>query len=1128
MWESLIQMHRADRHTRQNQNPPLISSRLPSPGLPWDFLLTLLLLGLPVCAATAETEALAHPAWHSKSIRRPVQVSQVKITGGFWGPKLKTYREKTIPHAWNYLRREIEDNEIAAGWRHESRGEDTPWNQANLHKALEAAAYALAQEKDEMLAQKMDSIIKAIAGAQQPDGYVNALITVRHKQPWTNLDGQHEGYVAGHLMEAAVAHYLATGRDSFLKVAEKLALHIHRHFITEGHKGVCGHAELELALVRLYNLTGQPELLALAREWVERRGLPFNYSTDTPRSYFMDHLPIREVDDVVGHAVRTMFYLTGVAAVGLETGDPGLESAARRLWQITTTRKMYITGGVGSREADEGFGPAYDLPDKGYCESCAACGLIYYSQALFAMDGNSAAMDVVERVFYNTLLHGIALDGVSTYYRNPLEDAQNPRNNIWVCCPPCIARTLLRMPEYVYSTAPDGLYVNLYAGSEASVTVGQNHIRIAQATQYPWEGSVRLTLHPESTTPFSLYLRVPGWCPEMRVRLNGQPIPASPLANGYLQIQRPWRAGDYVELELAMPVMRMEAHPKVRELSGRVALQRGPLVYGLEALDNFGHANLSLGQNPSLQASYRPNFLGGITVISGLDANHTPFTAIPFYALANRQPSAQTVWLKQAGKKETSARWEGKLYRAMDSADLTAPPVRDEARALEIDFSQEVGRIRPLHGINAGPLNLGNTLDFTSFFQKLAPPLTRLHDCHWPNPDVVDIHAMFPDFTADPASPASYRFDRTDEYLKAIRAAGIPILFRLGESIEHTQRKYFVHPPPDPAKWAAICCQVIRHYNEGWANGFHHGIQYWEIWNEPENRPAMWSGTDEDYYRLYASTSKMIRQQFPTLKIGGPSIGYAGQSGPDGFKPSPFLAGFLSRCRQDNLPLDFFSWHCYAANPREFEDLARALRRVLDQNGFTNTESHLNEWNYLPGRDWGPMLTTSQPAARQRFYEQIGGAPGGAFTAASLLLFQDCPLDMANYYQADMQGFGLFTWDGVPKKTFHASLAFKRYAGFPQRLAVAGGIPGELYLGATQNETQTAAAILVANFKAACPCVALQLKHLAVQRPTRFSSFLIDGRHDLELVATGRLESPVIRLDVIAPAVGLVILDFGP
>ncbi|MBC7964655.1 MAG: hypothetical protein H7Z17_01920 [Fuerstia sp.] len=382
--------------------------------------------------------------------------------------------------------------------------------------------------------------------------------------------------------------------------------------------------------------------------------------------------------------------------------------------------------------------------------------------------------------------------------------------------------------------------------------------------------------------------------------------------------------------------------------------------------------------------------------------------------------------------------------------------------AIKVDVSRVVGRIQPLHGVNGGPLHSGETLDLSDAYRQLSLPLTRLHDCHWPNADVVDIHVLFPDPNADPELAASYNFSRTDDYIQTIVNTQSQIVFRLGESIEHSRKKYHVHPPADAGKWAAICLGIVRHYNDEWANGFRHNIRYWEIWNEPENRPAMWSGSDEDYFRIYAAAATAIKSRFPDVRVGGPAVGFAGKLDGDRLAPSQFVRSFLDRCRSDNLPLDFFSWHTYTNSPREFVQRARAIRRLLDESGFQRTENHLNEWNYLPDNDWSPMLG-KQPQLRQSWFDRIHGNEGAAFTAASLIGFQDAPLDAANYYSADIHGFGMFSEHGVPHRNYDAIRLFAKMLATTERLDVSGNLPAAVSILAGINADRTQCHILASN-----------------------------------------------------------------
>jgi xylan 1,4-beta-xylosidase len=446
------------------------------------------------------------------------------------------------------------------------------------------------------------------------------------------------------------------------------------------------------------------------------------------------------------------------------------------------------------------------------------------------------------------------------------------------------------------------------------------------------------------------------------------------------------------------------------------------------------------------------------------------------------------------------------------------------ATELRADFSRSAGVVRPLHGINKGPLAAGGMVDVTASLRALGIPSVRLHDCHWPNPDVVDIHAIFPDFGADPGQAASYDFALTDEYLAAVRETGAQIIYRLGESIEHTSKRRFVHPPNDPAKWAGVCLGIIRHYNDGWANGYHHGIRYWEIWNEPENRPAMWSGTDEDYFRLYRVAAVAIKNRYPDLKVGGPAVGASGQFVKGQFRPSAFVTNFLALCRRESLPLDFFSWHCYAADPSELTTRAHAVRRLLDSHGYTKTESHLNEWNFLPGNTWKPLSRTGPPETRQAYYEEMAGARGGAFIVAALLELQDAPVDVCNLFHGELGGFGLFNEHGVPQKTYHALHAFRGLLNTPRRVATPGAAPGRLALIAGLNTDDTEATVLISNFNHAQSDYRVVAANLPWPGRTIVETWLVDATHDFSLIGRNTNTASItgIPLRLKNPAVALI------
>ncbi len=445
---------------------------------------------------------------------------------------------------------------------------------------------------------------------------------------------------------------------------------------------------------------------------------------------------------------------------------------------------------------------------------------------------------------------------------------------------------------------------------------------------------------------------------------------------------------------------------------------------------------------------------------------------------------------------------------------------------LSFDFSKSAGSIRPLHGGNNGPLGQGETVDLTRFHRELAIPFTRLHDSAWPYPDIVDVHAIFPNFNADPDDPRSYRFGPTDDYLRAITNAGSRIIYRLGESIEHAKRKRYVHPPPDPQKWSRICLGIIRHYNEGWADGHRFGIDYWEIWNEPENRPAMWTGTAEQYYELYAVTAQAIRSRWPKLKVGGPSLGHQGVVRQGRLEPSEFLRGFMDYVRQKDAPLDFFSWHGYTDDPNYFVRQAIAIRAFLDQEGFRRTESHLNEWNYLPDQDWRPMLS-AQGEQRERWYARQGGVEGAAFVAATLISLQDAPVDVANFYSADNQPFGLFSLHGAPKKTFEAFRMFCTMLSTPDRVANSGtASPGVWRLSGVGVNGDRAAVLIARPSKssqAGSDRLTVTLANLPWDGPTRVEHRRLEPSGEVRLRQLNwKTSVGAIDLEPNAPAIDLL------
>ena len=453
-------------------------------------------------------------------------------------------------------------------------------------------------------------------------------------------------------------------------------------------------------------------------------------------------------------------------------------------------------------------------------------------------------------------------------------------------------------------------------------------------------------------------------------------------------------------------------------------------------------------------------------------------------------------------------------------------------QSIEVDFQNNAGVIRPLHGVNGGPLCYRGTVDLSAYHRALRIPSTRLHDVPWVNAEAVDIHIVFPDLRADPEKAENYRFAATDDYIAAITNVQSQIVFRLGESIEHTPQKYFVHPPADPARWAAVCLGIIRHYNQGWANGFRHGIRYWEIWNEPENRPAMWTGSEEQYFALYATTAKTIKAAFPEVNVGGPAVGATGDFDGETFKPVDFVRKFLAYCRGHEAPLDFFSWHRYTSQPWDLPRRARAIRRLLDEYGFLRAESHLNEWNYLPDDDWGPLTKGGQGQLREDWYLKMGGPAGAAFAACGLILLQDAPVDVANFYTGEIQGFGLFNYQGLPKKSYYAFKAFAEMLETGTRVETRGTVAGELAVLAGIDLKGKRVAVLVSRMRASNSPSAGTVRIDLINRPwtggARYEIRFVDATHDLGVVGQGIVgpDERSIAVGLKAPEVALLTLKW--
>lgn len=608
-----------------------------------------------------------------------VPFTQVKVRDAFWAPRLATNREVSIPHNFEWCEKtgRFSNFDKATG-RAEGKFEGIYFNDSDVYKVLEGASYSLADHPDPKLEEMVDRVIARIAAAQQADGYLNTYYTlVEPGNRWTNCRVRHELYCAGHLFEAAVAHWRATGSRTLLDVATRFADHIAGVFGPDLRYDVPGHEEIELALVKLYEATGQEKYLRLARFFIDIRG--DRAKREVYGDYCQDHIPVREQSEIVGHAVRAMYLYCGVADIAARTGDRELFGAMDRIWRDVTERKMYITGGIGARHAGEAFGDPYELPNaSAYCETCAAIGLALWAHRMNLLHGDAQYADVLERVVYNGFLSGVGMDGKLFFYVNPLESSGGHHRQPFypcACCPTNVVRFIPSLPGYIYAVDDEGLYVNLYVAGTAEVLVAGQSVAIEQQTRYPWEGDVRLVLRPEKPAQFTVALRIPGWAASSTVSVNGESLGAGQLQRGYARVQRTWQPGDVIELELPMEPVRMEAHPQVTADRGRVAVQRGPIVYCFEAVDNGGRVrNRILAQQAELRAEFRPDLLGGVVVVTAKDRDGDALTAVPYYAWDHREPGEMIVWIRQDGKTRRpdldDPAWQGKLYRPLDPRTL--------------------------------------------------------------------------------------------------------------------------------------------------------------------------------------------------------------------------------------------------------------------------------------------------------------------------------------------------------------------------------------------------------------------------------------------------------------------------
>ncbi len=623
---------------------------------------------------------------------KAVPFTAVHLHDTFWAPKIEINRTITIPYAFQ----KDEDTGRVRNFENAAatlRGGDPtgkplpgyPFDDTDVYKVLEGAAYSLSVHSDPKLDAYVDGLITKIAAAQEPDGYLYTARTINPKHPhgwsgserWVNEEDQsHELYDLGHLYEAAAAHYQATGKHSLLDVAIRSANLLDKTFGPGKREIWPGHEIVEMGLAKLYRVTGDQRYLKLAKFMLDCRGGKRN------GAYWQADKPVVDQTEAVGHAVRASYLYSGMADVAALTGDPAYLNAIDKIWENVVDKKLYITGGIGATGSGEAFGRNYQLPNmSAYCETCAAVGNDYWNERLFLLHRDAKYVDVLERTLYNGLISGVGLDGKSFFYPNPLESRGQHQRSPWfgvACCPGNITRFLPSLPGYFYAQQGRNLFVNLFADSTAEITLDSGpKVRIDQKTNYPWDGAIKLTVTPAKPGRFVMNVRVPGWARgeavpsslyvfntnkarigDVSLKLNGREV-GMDLNNGFARLDRNWRKGDTIELNLPMPVRRIVANPNVSDDRGRVAIQRGPIVYCAEWPDNAGGKvrNLLLADNSPIEPKMRPDLLGGIVTLSGqadslaVDKEgktvHTPhqLTLIPYYAWANRGRGEMVVWL---------------------------------------------------------------------------------------------------------------------------------------------------------------------------------------------------------------------------------------------------------------------------------------------------------------------------------------------------------------------------------------------------------------------------------------------------------------------------------------------------
>ena len=612
----------------------------------------------------------------------PVNIQNVKLTDSFWLPIIKRVQEITIAYAIQKCNEEGRfENFLIAGKQKNGtvRGE-MPFDDTDVYKIIEGASNTLISAPNPKLEKVLDSLIAIVKSGQEKDGYLTTWRTINPAKPpapwvpviegkrWESLQISHECYNAGHLIEAAVVHYEATGKRNFLDIAIKNADLLVKTFGDKPGqvKGVPGHQIVETGLIKLYQITGKEDYLKLAKYYLDNRGNPNNHKLYG--EYAQDHIPVIQQNEVVGHAVRAVYMYAGMTDIAAMTKDKGYTDAVNNLWNNMVNKKMYITGGIGSRHDGEAFGDNYELPNlTAYNETCAAIGDVYWNHRLHNLYGKSEYFDVIERTMYNGLISGISLDGKEFFYPNALESDGVFKSNrgsctrqAWFdcsCCPTNLIRFVPSIPGLIYSKSKDALYVNLYASNNASFNLGKTDLQISQQTEYPWNGKVNISVNPKKESQFTIKFRVPGWArnevlpgdlysykkastQKATINLNGETL-ALDSKDGYFTITRNWKKGDKINLNFPMEVQEVETNAKVATNKNKVALEYGPIVYAVEEADNKTNFDkIDVASGDTFKVKKEPNLLQGVNVIE-----NSKFKAIPYYSWSNRGVGKMKVWL---------------------------------------------------------------------------------------------------------------------------------------------------------------------------------------------------------------------------------------------------------------------------------------------------------------------------------------------------------------------------------------------------------------------------------------------------------------------------------------------------